>query len=88
MVFNIDISLAEFITYHNITINAVTKRKHNEIKDIDDLDIIEEVNNKIIKTMHRKLKFKANIKLKMIIDYYSTSRKKYPIRKVTPLKKF
>ena len=59
IVFNIDISLAEFIIYHNTTINAVTKRIPNEIKDTNDLDVIEEVNNNIMKAMSTKLKFKA-----------------------------
>ena len=60
-VFNIDIALFDFIIYHNTTINAITKRIPNEIKDTDDLGEIGEVNNNIIKSMSRKLKFKANI---------------------------
>ena len=59
MVFNIDISLAKFIIYHNTTINAVIKVIPNDINYTDDLDVIEEVNNNIMKAMSTKLKFKA-----------------------------
>jgi hypothetical protein len=60
--FNIEISLEEFIIYHNNNIHSSTKRKPIDIKDLDDLDEIDEINMNIIKSMSRKIKDEINIK--------------------------
>ena len=60
--FNIEISLEEFIIYHNNNIHSATKRKPIDIKDLEDLDEINEINLNIIKSMSRKLKEESNIK--------------------------
>ena len=60
--FNIEISLEEFIIYHNNNIHSSTKRKPIDIKDLEDLDEINEINLNIIKSMSRKLKEESNIK--------------------------
>ena len=57
--FNIEISLEEFIIYHNNNIHSATKRKPIDIKDLDE---INEINLNIIKSMSRKLKEESNIK--------------------------
>ena len=57
--FNIEISLEEFIIYHNNNIHSSTKRKPIDIKDLDE---INEINLNIIKSMSRKLKEESNIK--------------------------
>ena len=60
--FNIEISLEEFIIYHNNNIHSSTKRKPIDIKDLDDLDEIDEINMNIIKSMSRKIKDEIDVK--------------------------
>ena len=59
--FNIEISLENFLIEYNNSIHSATKRKPIEIKDLDDLDEIEEINLNIIKSMSRKLKDELNV---------------------------
>lgn len=59
--FNIEISLSEFLIFFNNSLNAVTQRIPNHIKDLDDEEEINEINRNIIKSMSQKIKNETNI---------------------------
>lgn len=53
--------MSEFIIFFNNSLNAVTQRIENHIKDLDDEEEINEINRNIIKSMSRKIKNEPNI---------------------------
>ena len=53
--------MSEFIIFFNNSLNAVTQRIENHIKDLDDEEEINEINRNIIKSMPRKIKIEPNI---------------------------
>ena len=53
--------MSEFIIFFNNSLNAVTQRIENHIKDLDDEEEINEINRNIIKSMSRKIKIEPNI---------------------------
>ena len=53
--------MSEFIIFFNNSLNAVTQRIPNHIKEFDDEEEINEINRNIIKSMSRKIKIEPNI---------------------------
>ena len=59
--FNIDIAIIATVLFQNNRITEATKYIQFEIKDTTDVELIEEVNNNILKSMQRKILFEENI---------------------------
>ena len=81
-----EISLEEFIVFHNSNKHSITKFVPLDIRDIEDLDIINDVITNIIKALSRKIYKKDNITNGCYVLIYTKIEKKDKIFKDNNIK--